>query len=354
MVPKFIKRLYEPRYMVREHLKLGDIPGTKEVFSTAFSVAWASIAESFLISLISMADTVMVSTVGEQAIAAVGLVTQPRFIVQTLVLALNVAVTSICARRKGEGDAYSAASCLKQGLILTAIFSVVLPLATIPFAQPLLRFAGAQDDTIVMATDYFLVLLAGMPFCNISLTISAAQRGIGNTRASMRINMISNIVNLVFNYLLIGGNFGFPRLGVKGAAIATVLGWIVGLVMALLSVSNKSHFLFIYSRDGWKFQKSTLSSMYKVASGSFFEQICMRAGFMTTTKIIAGLGTMMLAAHQILANLLNLSFAFGEGYGVASSSLVGQSLGAKRSDMSIVYGKACQRMSIITSTFIFI
>jgi putative MATE family efflux protein len=349
-----LRRFYAPEFMVKEELKQGPMPTTKEAYQTAFGVAWASIVETFLIALISMADTVMVSVVGEEAIAAVGLVSQPRFIVQTLVFSLNAAVTAIAARRKGEGDPAGAASCLKQGLLLSAIFSLVLSAAIFPFSEPFLRFTGAQNDTIGMANTYFRIILIGVPLNSLSLTISAALRGTGNTRASMNINLIANVVNLVFNFLLIGGRFGFPKLGVTGAAIATAIGWLCGLVLAVVAVSHHDGFLYLFSKDGWKFDRRTVGAMYKVSSGAFLEQICMRIGFFSYNKIVAGLGTLMFAAHQILINLMSLSFSFGEGFGIAASSLVGQNLGAKRPDLSIVYGKICQRMSFITSALIFL
>ncbi|MDL2232421.1 MATE family efflux transporter [Ruminococcaceae bacterium OttesenSCG-928-L11] len=354
MAAHILRKIYAPEFMVRKELQRGEIPSTREAYTTALGVAWASILETFLISLISMADTIMVSSVGDAAIAAVGLCTQPRFIVMSLVSSMNVAITSIAARRKGERDPDGAVSCLKQGLILCFGLSLVISALFYPFAERFLWFSGAQDDTIGLATDYFRILLIGIPINCLSLTISAAQRGIGNTRASMNINLCSNIVNLVFNYFLIGGKLGFPALGVSGAAWATVIGWVVGLGVAVASVLHRGAYLNVWSREGWRFDKRTLGAMYKVASGSFLEQICMRVGFFTYAKIIAGLGTTLFAAHQIVMNIMNLSFCFGEGFGIASSSLVGQNLGAKRPDLSIVYGKVCQRMSLITSSILFL
>ena len=354
MVPQLVRRLYAPEFLVKDNLKQGEIPNTKTVYANTVSVAWASIVESFLISLIAMTATVMVSGIGEEAIAAVGLATQPRFIVQTLVMALNISVTSIAARRRGENDREGAVNCLKQGILLSTACALLMSLIAAPTARPLLLFAGAKADTIDMATQYFLILLIGIPFNSISLTISAAQRGVGNTRASMVINIVTNIVSMGFNFLLIEGRMGFPRLEVAGAGVATVIGWLAGFAVAIFSVAHRNQYLFVFTKNGWNFDKRTLRAVYKVSSGSFLDQICMRIGFLVNSIIIANLGTMMFAAHQILINLLQLSFCFGEGYGIASSSLVGQNMGAKRSDMSIVYGNACQRMSLVTSTTVFI
>ena len=349
-----IRRLYAPEFMVKKSMQQAEFPGTKAAYSTAIGIAWASIAETFLISMISIADTLMVSTIGSEAIAAVGLCTQPRFIAQTLVFSINIAVASISARRKGEGDKEGAATILKQGLILSLAASLLFSLAFLPFAAPILTLVGAKADSLPYAIDYFEVIMLGIPVCSLSLTISAALRGTGNTQASMKINMTSNLVNVIFNYLLIGGHFGFPRLEVRGAAIATCIGWVSSLVLSIFFISRKSSYLYVFTRKGWRFTKQSLRAIFKVSSGSFGEQLCMRVGFLTNNIIIANLGTAMYATQNILISILNPSFSFGEGFGIAASSLVGQNLGAKRPDLSILYGKVCQRMSLISSTLIFI
>jgi len=340
--------------MVKDELKKGEMPSAGKAFRNGYGVAFPAIMETFFIALIHMVNTIMVSVMGEGAIAAVGIVGQPLFIVQTLVLSLNASITAIAARRRGEGDSGGAASCLKQGLILSLLFSVSLASVAYPLAHLFLSFTGAGNDIIDMSAEYFRILLMGVPITGLSMTISAAQRGMGNTRASMRINLVASIVTIMFNYLLIGGNLGFPRLGVAGAGFATLAGWSAGLLLAVASVSHRGHFLYLFTRDGWKFEKRTLSAMYTVASGAFLEQICMRVGFFMYTRIVAGLGTMMFAAHLILMNMISLSFAFGEGFGISASTLVGQNLGAKRPDLSILYGKICQRMSVLTSAAIFL
>lgn len=335
--------------MLKDFQPLGEIPTAKQGFSNALDTAWAAIAETFLVALIATADTLMVSRIGEHAVTAVGICTQPRYLAQTLILALNIAITSICARRKGENDQEGASSALKQGLILSGIFSVILTLIFYPMAGNLIKFMGAQPDAMGEAIGYFSIIVLGLPLNNIALTISAAQRGVGETKASMVINMSANIVNVVFNYLLINGVGPFPRLGVKGAAVATVIGWAVGLVVALASVSHKEQFLFIKERQGWKLKKSTLSAINLVATGSFAEQFGARLGFIMFAKIVSSLGTKTFALHEILMNMASLSFSFGEGFSIAAAALVGQNLGIKRPDLSLIYGTICQRMSLITS-----
>lgn len=84
--------------------------------------------------------------------------------------------------------------------------------------------------------------MGGMIFNCLQMIICATQRGSGYTKITLRTHLASNIVNVIFNYLLIGGNFGFPALGIKGAALATVLGTVVTCIMSFASVMNKDRF----------------------------------------------------------------------------------------------------------------
>lgn len=353
MALQLIRHFYSPEYMVKDAFKLGEIPGTKKAYSTVMDTAGAAIIEAFLIALIGMVDTVMVSSVGNAAIAAVGLCNQPRFIVQALVMSMNVAVTSICARRRGEENPDAALACLKQSLVLCSIISVVVSVAAFFLSDQMMWLAGAQPDTFDLAKSYFQILVIGIPMNNLSLTISAAQRGIGHTNVTMKINISANIVSLVFNFFLINGLWIFPKLGVSGAAIATVMGWTVGLIFAIISVTKRNNYYYILTKGDWKLNKEVMDPLFKILSGSFIEQLCIRVGFLLYARVVAGLGTAMTTAHFILQNIMSLSFCFGDGFSISASSLVGRSLGAKRSDLSIVYGKICQRLTLLSSFILF-
>ncbi len=169
----------------------------------------------------------------------------------------------------------------------------------------------------------------------------------------MRTNLASNLVNVVFNYLLIGGKFGFPALGVAGAAIATVLGTMVAFFMSIYSISHSDGFLNIKSfKKNFNIDKNSLKSLFSVGSSSFVEQIFMRTGFLLYSLIIANLGTSAFAAHQIGMNIINISFSLGDGLAVAGVALIGQNLGKKRPDLAKIYGSICRRMGLIASIMI--
>lgn len=350
---KILQRLFSVNNMLRKEHQKGELPTSKEVYRTTYRMAWPSALEAVLVGLIGSIDTMMVGGLGANAIAAVGITNQPKFILLAMTFSLNVGVSVIVARRKGQDDHEGANSCLRQSLIISFVLSILMGFLGFIFARPILLFAGAQTDVIADATIYFRIIIVSLVFTAISLTINAAQRGVGNTKISMRTNIAANIFNLLFNYLLINGIWFFPKLGVAGAAVATAIGSIVGCAMSIASVFYHTDFLRIELKSSWRFDKKTIKALGAISGSAMVEQVFMRIGFFAYVKIVAALGTVAFATHQICMNIINLSFAFGDGLSIASSSLVGQSLGGKRPDMAIVYGKVGQRMAFLISTVLF-
>jgi len=328
------------------------LPSAKALYGRVFQIAWPSLAESFFVAIIGMVDTIMVSTLGTYAISAVGLTTQPRMLVLCMFMAMSVGVTAVCARRLGQQNRESAQKCLRQMLLIAAVLSSIACLIIFIFAPNVMLFAGAQPDTLEASTTYFRILLIGMPFNIITIIINAAQRGVGQTKVTLKTNLIANGVNVVFNYLLIGGNLGFPRLEVAGAAIATSLGYTVAAAVALISVRKKSCYVFLSFKKSFLPDRETMQAVFKVSSSAMLEQLFMRFGFFSFAKIVAGLGTVDFATHQIALNILHISFSFGDGLSAASSALIGRSLGEKRPDMAVLYGKGCQRIGAICSVLV--
>lgn len=343
---KKMGHLVLPRYMIRDDRKKADDFDTRQMYSTFVKIAWPALVESFLIGVIAFIDSLMVSGCGEAAIAAVGITGQPRLIFYVILLSITVGVNAVVARRRGEGDQEGANRTLMQTLPIVFGLAVLFFAVSMLVAEPLLRFAGAKDDTIGMAIPYYNITMFGQIFTSISLCINAAHRGCGKTKISMTTNIAANVVNVIFNAILINGLFGFPELGVTGAAIATAMGNFTSAVISVFSLYRKDAYLHMNFLQMVHHKFETLPSVMKVFSGSALEQIFMRIGFFLFVKMVAELGTMEYATHQICMNVLNLSFTIGDGLGVATTSLVGQHLGMKREDKSLVYGKVGQRVGL--------
>ncbi len=320
----------------------------------ALAVAWPAMMESFFVTLAGMIDTMMVSALGSYAVAAVGLTAQPKFIGLTLFIGINVAVSALVARRKGEQRREDAHEIVWTAILLTILLCAFVTVLFVVFAPGMMILAGSNADTHDASVLYFRIIMGGMFFSVITMVINAAQRGSGNTRLSMTTNLVSSVVNIVFNYLLIEGHFGFPAWGIRGAAIATVLGTVVSAFMAFSSLFRKSSFIQFTAmrRFGIRVRSSCIKSIWKLAGTTSLENIAMRIGFLATALIAARLGTDEFAAHNIGMNILGLGFSFADGMQVAAIALTGESLGAGRKEAARKYGSICQRIGFILSVIL--
>lgn len=351
---KIFERFFSVKYMLKKSEILGVLPPDREVYSNSFNMSWPCAFEAVLVSLVGSIDIMMVGGLGAEAIAAVGLTNQPKFVLLAMIFSLNVGVTAIVARRKGAEDFKGANSCLKQSIVLSFVISLIMAISGYIYAHEIMIFAGAGADVINDSVAYYKILMISIVFTSLSLSINAAQRGVGNTKISMRTNVVANIVNLIFNYFLINGIWIFPKLEVKGAAIATTIGSIVGFLMSVFSIYYNTRILDIRGKGSWKFDKTTMKAFFSISGSAVVEQVFMRIGFFSFAIIVAALGTIAFATHQICMNVINLSFCFGDGLSAAAASLVGQNLGAKRPDKAKIYGKTGQRMAFVISTVLFV
>ena len=317
----------------------------------AISVAWPAMTESFFVTLAGMIDMMMVAELGSYAVAAVGLTNQPKFIGLTIFFGINVAVSALVARRRGENRRENAHEILLTATGLTVILCAVITVLCVVFAPQIMELAGSNEDTHEAAVEYFRIIMGGMGFNVLTMIINAAQRGSGNTRISMTTNLTSSVVNVIFNYLLIGGHLGFPAMGIRGAAIATVLGTVVSAGMAVQSLFRKSSYVRIPDmiRQKIRITRDSLKSIWGLTYTSSLENIAMRVGFLATALLAARLGTDEFAAHNVGMNLLGLGFSFADGMQVAAVALTGRALGEGNKQEAREYGGICQRIGFFIS-----
>lgn len=316
----------------------------KNLLHKVIDMAWPAILESFFIAFAGMVDSYMVSGLGKSAVAAVGLTTQPKLVGFALFFAVNAAVAALVARRRGEGKRDAANNIFVTTFLFVIVAGVLSSILFVGIADPLMHLCGSEESTHGDAVDYFQIIMGGMIFNVIQMCINASQRGAGNTKITMRTNVTSNVINIIANYLLIEGHFGFPALGIRGAAIATVFGSAVACVMSILSIRKKDCFVSIpyilaqKIRPAWESFRSLVHVGYSV----FFEQLLMRIGFMMTALMAADQGMDAMAAHQVGMNILSLSFAFGDGLQSTAVALIGRSLGEKNPELAKAYGQTCR------------
>ena len=208
-----------------------------------FDIAWPAVVESVFIVLVGMLDTYMVSPIGKQAIAAISLANQPKILVCILFFAVNSAISALIARRKGAEARSEAHAMYVTGLLFTFVAGIISSLLCVIFAKPIIQLFGGNEETTATAVLYFRIIMGGMLFNLIMMYTNAALRGCGNTKITLQTNVVGNAVNILFNYLLIGGHLGFPALGAAGAGIATVIGQVFACVMCVIALFREESYI---------------------------------------------------------------------------------------------------------------
>ena len=324
---------------------------SKSSVITCLLIAWPAVVESLFMAITNFVDSLMVSTVSEYAVAAVGITAQPKLLGLAIYFALGVSASAIIARRFGEKRKDDANRVMITAVTVAIIFGLILTVLFTTFASPLMKFCGTTDTTHDDAVAYFKIVMSGLLFNSIQITVNSCQRGAGNTKITMTTNVTSNVINIILNYVLIGGHFGFPQLGVKGAAIATVIGSFCGSIISILSIFKKECFLNIVYTIKRKLAPNfeSLKLLSKFGYSILIEQILFRVGFLATAIMAANLGDDSMAAHQVAMNIVTLSFAFGDGLQAAAVALIGRSLGEKNPDLAKEYGRTCQLLGVCIS-----
>lgn len=341
----------------KERKRLPDGCQNSVLYKDIMRIAGPSLMELMLASLVSMADMIMVGSMvnGDDAIAAVSLAAQPKFIFVSLIIALNTGITAAVARARGEGQHEKANDTLRQGLMFSLLVCIFGSLVGFVFADPLTRFmanSGLSEEVIAMSTSYLKIQMAGFLTMGVTSTYTAALRGTGNSKLPMVYNIIANAVNICGNYLLINGHFGFPALGVVGASLATVFGQTVALIIAVCSGRTGRYYFQVRLSDffhGFRPDPVIIKRIVKVGIPSLGEQAILRVGIILFSRQVVALGQPYYTTHQISMNIQSLTFMLGQAMAVSSTTLVGQSLGKRRPDMAEHYSSRCSILGMAIS-----
>ncbi len=313
--------------------------------------------ELLISSLFGMVDMMMVGNSGAPSIttpsiAATGITNQVMLIGIAMAQAMSTGGTAMISRYYGAGEPGKIPNVVKH-VIFLMVGILIIPFLLINqiYSRELMTFIGAEKETIAIGLNYFKIVTFGFSFQAINLAIFASMRGVGDTKTPMVLNVAVNLLNVFGNYILIFGKLGLPKLGVTGAGISTCISQVVAFIVLVIMLSNKDHLVKLDLAKGFKFNKTILNNLLKVGGPAALEQVGFRLGVVMFIKIISGLGTVAYATHQIASNIISLSFAPGQAFGIAASTLVGRSLGENRIDKAENFIIDSNRLALMSSVF---
>jgi putative MATE family efflux protein len=305
------------------------LAGRTSLRRTIVHLAWPAVAENLLQTMLLIVDTFMVAYYGSVSIAAAAAAGTLLWRLHMTLGCIERGTTALVARRWGERDREGAAKASGQSLLLSIVIGTVLLTLGMIWTPQLLSLIRTPAEPREAAIPYMRIILLGSIARMIFFVGSAAMRAMGDTKTPMWIALGMNVSNIIFNYVLIYGKFGFPELKLRGSAISTT----IALTLAALVVL---WYLTAY-RSGPHVRRRhlipdfrILSSIVRISLPSFLEEIVISIGFLVFFSFVNRLGTLPLAAHALATRLESLSFMAGVGFSVAAATLVGQALGMRQ------------------------
>ncbi len=278
-------------------------------------------------TFVAFADNIMVGQLGTAELAAVSLGNSFIFIAMSLGIGFSTAITPLVAEADGAGNRADGKSALKHGLLLCTLLGLTL-FGIILLCKPLMYLMEQPPEVVELAIPYLNLVAFSLVPLIIFQAFKQFSEGLSQTRYPMYATIIANVVNIVLNYLLIFGSFGFPKLGIIGAAIGTLASRMIMVLYIWYLLKSKKKFQDYVT--GFNFRKIEKKVMNKIISLGFPSalQMFFEVAIFTAAIWLSGvLGKNAQAANQIALNLSSMTFMVGMGLSVAAMVRVGNQKG---------------------------
>jgi len=333
----------------RPHRWLARLIGLHQghVWRRVLALALPVVADNLLQTLLGIVDTMLVARLGAAQLAGVGTALQSVFFLYAILSAIAVGASVLVAQAVGAGDRRRAGRLAKQALAGGVLLSAPVSVLGVMLAGPSIHLFGVSAAVAQSGILYTQITMGTSLTLIVSLVAGALLRGAGDTRSPMLVTLLSNGINALLAYGLIFGQFGLPALGVAGSAWGAVIGRGVGALLLLALLLRGRGPLSIRGRGDWRPQPRLWREVLALGLPASTEQILLTIGFVALTAVVAHLGTAALAAQRLAINVMMLSFMPGFGCSVAATTLMGQSVGAKRIRDGVAAAGIAVRLAVL-------
>lgn len=293
-----------------------------------FDIVWPVTMDSVLQMAVNFVTTGLVGRLGDVAVSAVGLSSRVTQIPWALFIGISTGTTVLVARAVGAKDRDGARHTAVQAIIVSLILILVLLAVMFQIAEPILKLLNAEGELLDISMSYLSIALISLPMVAMMQIVGGVARGMGDTRTPMLVSFAVNVSNALLGWVLIYGQFGFPAMGINGAATAMLVSQSIGAVLATLYIANSKWSIGLrlkdFQRPSWHEAKRILGIGIPSSAESLFWQLAS----MFMMSLIMTFGTVPMAAHQLGLQAEGISYMPSNGFGVAATTLIGHSLGA--------------------------
>ena len=302
---------------------------TKE-FNYNLKLAYPVILGMLGHTMVAFVDNVMVGQLGTAELAAVSLANSFMFIAMSLGIGFSTAITPLVAEADGEGNFEAGKSTFKHGLFLCTVISILLFFGVF-LAEPILHLMKQPPEVVELAIPYLNLVAASLIPLVIFQAFKQFSDGMSMTKYPMYATLIGNVINVILNYLFIFGKFGFPELGIVGAAIGTLVSRVIMLfyLWYLLSQHHKTREFVLHIKI-FDLSKKMIKKLYSLGFPSAMQMFFEVAIFTAAIWLSGILGKNPQAANQIALNLSSMTFMVAMGLSVTAMIRVGNQKGLKR------------------------
>ena len=302
--------------------------------------------QNLIANSVNMLDTLMISSLGAQSLAAVGFANQVFFLYAVTIFGIATGSSIFIAQFWGKKDKDNIRRIIGISLVLSGLLGLIFTLAVIIAPEFIMKIFSKDPEVIKLGMDYLAIIVFSYIITGISFTFSIASRSIGQAKMPMIVSIVSFVTNGIFNYLLIFGKFGFPKLGVRGAAYGTLIARIVEISLILYAIySDRDNPLAgsIGDMTDWNrdFFRRYLNTTYPV----MLNEALWSLGNVMYSIAYAKIGTNAAASVQILNVIYNLFMVFARGMANACTVMVGNKIGAEEEDIAIDYANRFLKLS---------
>ncbi|HEY1214528.1 MAG TPA: MATE family efflux transporter, partial [Bryobacteraceae bacterium] len=293
------------------------------------ALAIPMVLEMVLESLFAVVDVFWVGRLGANAVATVGLTESLLTLVFAVAMGLGMSTTAMVARRIGEKDAAGAAVAAVQAVAMGLLASALIGVPCLVFAPDLLKLMGASPEIVATGSGYARIALGGSGVVLMLFLNNAIFRGAGDAAIAMRLLWVSNAINLVLDPCLIFGLGPFPRLGVTGAAVATLSGRSMGMLFQFYRLLKGSERIRIL-RSQIRLEPRVMMRLLRVSLTAMAQFTIAHASWIGLVRIVSLFGANALAGYTIAIRIVIFILLPSWGLSNAAATMVGQNLGAGR------------------------